>query len=57
MHMTFEITEMQDMLVISIKGEPRVGDIKQIADTPAGCQPAVKPHHDNMQTCAPDDNS
>jgi hypothetical protein len=32
MGMTFEITETQDILVISIKGEPCVDDIKQILD-------------------------
>jgi hypothetical protein len=32
MAMTFEITEMQDILVVSIKGNPRVDDIKQILD-------------------------
>ena len=32
MAMTFEITEMQDILVVSIKGDPSVDDIKQILD-------------------------
>ena len=32
MVMTFEITEMQDILVVSIKGNPSVDDIKQILD-------------------------
>jgi hypothetical protein len=32
MGMTFEITEMQDILVVSIKGNPSVDEIKQILD-------------------------
>lgn len=32
MGMTFEITEMQDILVVSIKGNPGVDDIKHILD-------------------------
>jgi hypothetical protein len=32
MEMTYEITEIQDILVVSIKGKPSVDDIKHILD-------------------------